>query len=121
MNEQTHFERAEWSGETYASLALDPEELLRSVIPSSVDLKDVVAELQLFEQVWHSCYPGMGAYDLAHPVFNRNGDLLFELRPQTSSTAIGAGDSPRGPALPGRKYLISGILFERKLTAWQCK
>ena len=122
MKEQTHFERARSLGETYTSLALDPEELLRSIIPSSVDLKDAVAELKLFEQVWHSCYPGMAAYNLAHPVFNRKGDLLFELRPQTSPTAVGTGDSSptskfkskrehriRGPVRPGRKYLRTGI------------
>lgn len=90
---QTQFFKPTTMGETYASLALDPEALLRKIIPSSIDMKDAVDQFKLFEEVWHSCYPGMGAYNLAQPVFNCRGDLLFELRAQASSTTSGTGES----------------------------
>lgn len=116
VRNQTQFTRPNTEGETYNSLALDPEALLRSVIPSSVDLTEATKEFKVFEQAWCSCYPGMGAYNLVQPVFNSKGDLLFELqaRTATAATSVGAPSSSpaskfkprhdnrnRGPARPG--------------------
>ncbi|EKM54028.1 uncharacterized protein PHACADRAFT_257609 [Phanerochaete carnosa HHB-10118-sp] len=116
VRSQTQFTRPNTEGETYTSLALDPEALLRSVIPSSIDLTEAMEELKIFEQAWYSCYPGMGAYNLVQPVFNSKGDLLFELqaRTATAATTVGAPSSSptskfkpkhdnrnRAPARPG--------------------
>ena len=57
-------------------------DLLRRVIPTSMDLSDVAKEFHSFENSWQFCYPRVGAYSPAYPVFNCRGDLLFELRPQ---------------------------------------
>ena len=63
------------------ALYTDPETLLKSQLPGVVELAEVVNELKIFEGAWHTCYPGLSAYELTHPIFNAQGDLLFKLRP----------------------------------------
>ncbi|KAH9941697.1 uncharacterized protein BXZ73DRAFT_22216, partial [Epithele typhae] len=67
--------------ELSATLA-DPAKLLADAFPPKVDLDGLVRELRAFEGAWQYCFPlaGAGAYALASPVFNADGDLLFELR-----------------------------------------
>lgn len=87
-------------GDTELPLAIKPDELLAEALPKTIDLEAAVALFVHFEKAWLSCYPGMSAYKLAHPVFNRRGDLLFELRPQSSAGSIVAnGDSTSGPRI----------------------
>ncbi|KAI0093282.1 hypothetical protein BDY19DRAFT_903047 [Irpex rosettiformis] len=59
----------------------DPEELLKKHFVKAPDLAAVAALFRQFEEPWKSSYPGEGAFNLAHPAFNKRGDLLFELRP----------------------------------------
>ncbi|THH28534.1 hypothetical protein EUX98_g5660 [Antrodiella citrinella] len=59
----------------------DPETLLKSQLPGTVELSEVINELKTFEGAWHTCYPGLSAYELTQPLFNAKGDLLFKLRP----------------------------------------
>lgn len=62
------------------SFRIDPEELLRQYFRETPDLHGLIHEFKGFEGTWKYSYPGNGAFNLAHPAFNRNGDLLFELR-----------------------------------------
>jgi hypothetical protein len=58
---------------------VESERLLRTCFKTAPDLRDVADEFRVFEGMWKYCYPGEGAYNLAHPAFSQNGDLLFEL------------------------------------------
>ncbi|PSS01019.1 hypothetical protein PHLCEN_2v4077 [Hermanssonia centrifuga] len=79
-----HIEKASMNGTiSHRDLWVDPEDLLRKNLPQTVDLSAVLDEFKVFEGVWKSCYPGMSAFSLAHPVFNCQGDLLFEFRPHS--------------------------------------
>ncbi|KZT65463.1 hypothetical protein DAEQUDRAFT_524238 [Daedalea quercina L-15889] len=60
----------------------DLRQKLSEHLPRTIDLSQIVAELKVFEGVWHYGYPGLHAYCLANPVFNHKGDVIFELRPQ---------------------------------------
>ena len=60
----------------------DLRQKLGEHLPKSIDLSRVLAELKVFEGVWHYGYPGLHAYCLSNPVFNHKGDVIFELRPQ---------------------------------------
>ena len=63
------------------SIGCDPEVLLRKRFDKAPDLAGVATLFQQFREPWKSSYPGEGAFNLTHPSFNKNGDLLFELRP----------------------------------------
>ena len=60
----------------------DLRQKLGEHLPKTIDLSRVLAELKVFEGVWHYGYPGVHAYCLSNPVFNHKGDVVFELRPQ---------------------------------------
>lgn len=65
------------------------KKLLETHLPSKIDLADLAQELQSsFCGEWKLCYPGLGAYCLTNPVFNRHGDILFETRPVSVSPGI---------------------------------
>ncbi|GJJ16021.1 hypothetical protein Clacol_010300 [Clathrus columnatus] len=52
-----------------------------------VELGSLASELrQSFGGVWEHCFLGSGALSLCNPIFNKNGDILFELRPYTPLT-----------------------------------
>lgn len=74
------FSQSETEAKT-AVVYTDPETLLKSQLPGTVELSEVVNELKSFEGAWHTCYPGLSAYELTQPLFNAKGDLLFKLRP----------------------------------------
>ncbi|EIW59592.1 uncharacterized protein TRAVEDRAFT_122355 [Trametes versicolor FP-101664 SS1] len=57
-----------------------PMDMLREAFPDKVDLDELVQEIRAFEGPWQYCYPLANPYSLASPVFNDDGDLLFELR-----------------------------------------
>ena len=80
------FEKASAEGEVN-SLYMDPQGLLKQHLPASIDLAGVLSEFKTFEGTWGTIYPGTSAYTLAQPVFNRHGDLLFELRPHAQLSA----------------------------------
>ncbi|TFK50290.1 hypothetical protein OE88DRAFT_1749327 [Heliocybe sulcata] len=68
-------------------------ELLETYFPSKIDLVELSEQLQTsFCGDWKSCYPGLAAYGLANPCFNRRGDIMFDLisRPTTASRPVGA-------------------------------
>ncbi|KAM5533454.1 hypothetical protein V8D89_012892 [Ganoderma adspersum] len=105
----------------------NPMDMLKEAFPEKIDLDELVQEISAFEGAWQYYYPLMNAYSLASPVFNDDGDLLFELRrhgPTTSrmSTApgsvLGNGHSPSRPRSPahwgrsssGRSRTPSGIM-----------
>ncbi|EKM54032.1 uncharacterized protein PHACADRAFT_257621 [Phanerochaete carnosa HHB-10118-sp] len=95
-----------------ALVYLKPETYLTEVMPTKIELDKAVAEFSYFTSSWESCYPGMSSYTLTQPVFNRSGDLLFELRPPASdaqSQAHGAG----GPATPVLKNIKNLKAFAR--------
>ncbi|EMD39997.1 hypothetical protein CERSUDRAFT_112242 [Gelatoporia subvermispora B] len=76
------FESAKVEGDSVASIfnfCESPEKLLREHLPHEVDLGLMVHELKAFEGSWRTFYAGSSAFTLANPVFNANGDLLFEL------------------------------------------
>ncbi|KAI0754908.1 hypothetical protein C8Q80DRAFT_1094717 [Daedaleopsis nitida] len=86
-----------------ASKFRNPMDMLREAFPAKVDLDELVQEINAFEGAWQYYYPLANAYSLASPVFNDDGDLLFELRrygtsnartPNTPSSAISGRSSP---------------------------
>ena len=87
-------------------------DMLKEAFPKKVDLDELVQEISAFEGAWQYYYPLMNAYSLASPVFNDDGDLLFELRrhgttnsrmPSAPGSGLGSGLSrPRTPAVRGR-------------------
>ena len=81
------FEKSHAEGEVVSSLYTDPHKLLKDHLPSAIDLQGVLDEFKVFEGTWQAIYPGTSAYTLAQPVFNRQGDLFFELRPHAQLTA----------------------------------
>ncbi|PIL22598.1 hypothetical protein GSI_15287 [Ganoderma sinense ZZ0214-1] len=90
----------------------NPMDMLKEAFPRKIDLDELVQEISAFEGAWQYYYPLMNAYSLASPVFNDDGDLLFELRrhgttssrmPTAPGSGLGSGLSrPRTPALRGR-------------------
>ncbi|KZT64494.1 hypothetical protein DAEQUDRAFT_678489 [Daedalea quercina L-15889] len=60
----------------------DLRQKLSEHLPQTIDVSQVLAELKVFEGVWHYGYPGLHGYCLANPIFNHRGDVIFELRPQ---------------------------------------
>ncbi|KAH9933183.1 uncharacterized protein BXZ73DRAFT_77345 [Epithele typhae] len=82
----------------FAELALsatlaDPVMLLVEAFPPKVDLDGLVREMRAFEGAWQYCFPlaGAGAYALGSPIFNADGDLLFEFRRYGASSREGDG------------------------------
>ena len=73
------FAKAEFS-EGAAAMFNNPAEMLANAFPTKVDLDELVQEINAFEGAWQYYYPLLNAYSLASPVFNDDGDLLFELR-----------------------------------------
>ncbi|TFK51257.1 hypothetical protein OE88DRAFT_1629687 [Heliocybe sulcata] len=58
------------------------QKLLETHLPSKIDLVELSEELQTsFCGDWKFCYPGLAAYGLVNPCFNRRGDIMFDLRP----------------------------------------
>ncbi|KAI0712230.1 hypothetical protein C8Q76DRAFT_845437 [Earliella scabrosa] len=96
------FTKAEFT-EGGASRFRNPMDMLREAFPPKVDLDELVQEINAFEGAWQYYYPLANAYSLASPVFNDDGDLLFELRrhgttntrtPNTPSSALSGRSSP---------------------------
>lgn len=79
-------------------------DMLREAFPAKVDLDELVREISAFEGAWQYYYPLMNAFSLASPVFNDDGDLLFELRRHgtTSSRMHAAPGSVLGGRVSGR-------------------
>ena len=69
-------------------------DMLKEAFPKKIDLDELVQEISAFEGAWQYYYPLMNAYSLASPVFNDDGDLLFELRRHGTTTS-------RMPTAPG--------------------
>lgn len=85
-------------GDPHPNLAMKPETLLKKALPDKIDLSEVEREFELFKDAWQFCYPGMGFCGLSNPVFNRHGDLLFELRPPFSPNTANATSTTRDHA-----------------------
>lgn len=70
-----------------------------------IELTAIVQEFEQFCGVWKSCYPATSTFHVAHPVFNRNGDLLFEIRSHAPMAPTALGGSPasarKAPMRPG--------------------
>lgn len=46
-----------------------------------VELSSLASELRKsFGGIWDHCFDGMGALALSHPLFNKHGDMLFDMR-----------------------------------------
>ena len=74
-------ENVEYKGNAPATSFLDIQSELKDRLPESLDFREVIQGIRQYEGPWQAGYPGINAYVLANPVFNRQGDLLFELRP----------------------------------------
>ncbi|TBU62384.1 hypothetical protein BD310DRAFT_974549 [Dichomitus squalens] len=79
----------------------DAYQILQANLPQKEDFADVLKELEELQGAWKYYYPGTSAFALCSPMFNFDGDLLFELRRsqsilQHSSTQNGLG-SPISP------------------------
>ena len=110
------FEKSHAEGEVIASLYSDPQKLLKQHLPSVIDLEGVLGEFKSFEGSWSSVYPGTSAYTLAQPVFNRHGDLLFELRPHSQLTIT--APAPSTPRTPRRlSSNLSPLLGARSISS----
>ncbi|PIL22499.1 hypothetical protein GSI_15188 [Ganoderma sinense ZZ0214-1] len=96
----------------------NPMDMLKEAFPCKIDLDELVQEISAFEGTWQYYFPLMNTYSLASPVFNDDGDLLFELRrhgpsasrmPTAAGSVLGSVNSssrPRSPALWSRS--VSG-------------
>ncbi|KDQ49725.1 hypothetical protein JAAARDRAFT_142971 [Jaapia argillacea MUCL 33604] len=68
----------------------------------SVDLSVIAVEMkETFGGVWSHCFPSMGAYALANPVFNSKGDILFELKKYIEPSKV-APPKPKKAATAGK-------------------
>ncbi|THG96118.1 hypothetical protein EW026_g5654 [Hermanssonia centrifuga] len=81
------FRKSQADGDVVSTLYTDPQLLLKKHLPGSIELSGVLSEFKAFEGTWQSVYPGTSAYTLAQPVFNKKGDILFELRPYSQLSA----------------------------------
>ncbi|KAL7279892.1 hypothetical protein ACG7TL_006301 [Trametes sanguinea] len=88
------YSMAEYSGNDAKTLR-NPADMLQAAFPTKIDLQELVEEIRAFEGAWEYCYPPAAPYSLASPVFNADGDLMFELR-RHGATAVRAG----GPLSP---------------------
>ncbi|KAI0335832.1 hypothetical protein GY45DRAFT_1239802 [Cubamyces sp. BRFM 1775] len=90
----------------------NPREMLRTAFPEKINLDELVQEIHAFEGAWEYFYPLATPYSLASPVFNDDGDLLFELRRHNSGPARHAPMTPAGrfgrPASPIRPQSRAG-------------
>ncbi|KAJ3554928.1 hypothetical protein NM688_g2854 [Phlebia brevispora] len=103
------FQKAHAEGEVVASLYTDPEKLLKQHLPSAISLEGVLQEFKAFENVWQAVYPGTSAFILAQPVFDRKGDILFELRPHSQlSASTPLPSTPRRIASGAQSRSVSG-------------
>nr|VWO95625.1 Nucleoside diphosphate kinase (NDK) (NDP kinase) (EC (Nucleoside-2-P kinase) [Ganoderma boninense] len=93
----------------------NPMDMLKEAFPRKIDLDELVQEISAFEGNWQYYFPLMNTYSLASPVFNDDGDLLFELRrhsahtvsrmPSVTGSLLGSTSSagrPHSPALWSR-------------------
>ncbi|KAH9891709.1 hypothetical protein C8Q73DRAFT_782384 [Cubamyces lactineus] len=76
----------------------NPKDMLRGAFPEKINLDDLVQEIHAFEGAWEYFYPLATPYSLASPVFNDDGDLLFELRRHNS------GPPRLPPMAPGGRF-----------------
>ncbi|KAI9058443.1 hypothetical protein FKP32DRAFT_1582073 [Trametes sanguinea] len=90
---------ADYSGNDAKTLR-NPADMLRAAFPRKVDLQELVEEIRAFEGAWEYCYPPATPYSLASPVFNADGDLMFELRRHGAAALRGGG--PLSPTRGGR-------------------
>lgn len=67
----------------------NPMDMLCEVFPQKVVLDGLVEEIRGFTGTWEYCCPPAAPYSLASPVFNDDGDLLFELRRHETGGARG--------------------------------
>ena len=65
----------------------DAYQILQAHLPQKEDFADVLKELEELQGAWKYYYPGTNAFALCSPMFNFDGDLLFELR--RSQTLVG--------------------------------
>lgn len=79
-------------GAPYAPNPLDPRELLRKALPETMELKGLEQGLQSLESARQTCHSGQAGCHLINPVFNRNGDLLFQISPHSSSPSSTPSD-----------------------------
>ncbi|EMD31462.1 hypothetical protein CERSUDRAFT_69274 [Gelatoporia subvermispora B] len=110
------FEMAKIEGENPASVfkfCENPEKLLRKHLPPEIDLGPMVQELKAFEGGWRTFYAGASLFTLANPVFNANGDLLFELRLLGHQTVPAFPTSSR-PDIPSA---ATGVGFKKARTS----
>ncbi|OBZ69011.1 hypothetical protein A0H81_11374 [Grifola frondosa] len=88
------YSKTEYSGDFEKHYNVNLERLLRDNLTNSIDTHDILTELRDFEGIWRYCYPYMEAFTLANPVFNADGDLLFELRRYRQHTTSASINTP---------------------------
>ncbi|KAI0632190.1 hypothetical protein C8Q77DRAFT_1158854 [Trametes polyzona] len=104
------FTKAEFTDGSAGKLR-SPMDMLRDAFPDKVPLDGLVQEIRAFEGAWEYCCPPAAPYALASPVFNDDGDLLFELRRHGVSSSRSSATSP---ASAGRIPRSSSPAFGRR-------
>lgn len=77
------FTHAESAGRPYSSTPLNPQTLLRKVLPGSVELHNTAQCIGELETASIASSLGQGACVLGNPTFNAKGDLLFQIISQS--------------------------------------
>ncbi|KAI1790119.1 hypothetical protein LXA43DRAFT_891537 [Ganoderma leucocontextum] len=82
----------------------DAYQILQAHLPQKEDFANVLKELEELQGAWKYYYPGTNAFALCSPMFNFDGDLLFELRRSqtivrghSSTTSTTMNGSPISP------------------------
>jgi len=86
-----------------------------------IDLNALASELrQSFGGVWEHCFPGSGALSLCNPIFNNNGDIIFELRPWVPRSQVPAAKprvtkkAPLAPVAPAESSPITSTTPKKR-------
>lgn len=78
-----------------------------------VELSSLASELrQSFGGVWEHCFAGMGGLALSHPLFNKHGDIVFDMLNYIPRTqAVPLPQIPRSPIEHKRSFLSRAVDF----------
>ncbi|GJE96733.1 hypothetical protein PsYK624_129390 [Phanerochaete sordida] len=115
------FERATSQGRPYSATPLDPQQLLRDVLPGSVKLPIAADGLERLKTVIAACDTARNDSKVRSSTFNHQGDLLMQIHPSsydpypasrarsTSPPAIAQGSVARSLPMYGRQRQLLGV------------
>ncbi|KAI0770368.1 hypothetical protein C8Q74DRAFT_1275033 [Fomes fomentarius] len=85
-----------------ANNMFDAYTILKDKLPRKQDFDNILQELQELEGAWRYYYPNASAFTLCSPLFNYDGDLLFELRRMQGPDLRNGPDIRNGRTAGGR-------------------